>query len=85
MTLQKEAREDLRVRDGLVAQTATAVRSNFTMLLAFRPDSLSLSKTLAPPRMEVWGVEPQSRLSAQFYVLGHNAIQMGYALAPCRA
>ena len=63
----RSARKPRRVfAQSVVAQTATAVLRKDTMLLAFKPDSTTLSKTSDTPLMEYSGIEPESNVIAHF-------------------
>ena len=48
------------------AATGLLMRSNLMMLLAFIPDSPTLSKTSDTPLVEYSGIEPDSNVNAQF-------------------
>jgi len=63
--MKKPPRYGGKGRHELVAQAATAVRSNFTIELAFNQRHLRCRKPVHPQVMEVWGIEPQSNVNGK--------------------
>ena len=55
-------------------QAVARTRSKGLMLLTFSQRTIITSRAIAPPAMEVWGIEPQSAMKVSTYEAHRRAL-----------